>query len=402
MLKILHTSDWHLGRKIYSRSFESEQQQFLDWLVEYIENNQIDLFMLAGDIFDIPHPPNSSIRIFNEFLIRLNKIKTLQSFIISGNHDSSNFFNAISPLFRNTNVHLIAKLEDFEKIHVLEKNDQKVKIQSLPYFKWSDLINLKNKIDIKDENDELTLLKKVFKTFGPIQEENCIRVFMGHHLFGNYEAAGSEQGLHLSGINSIPTHLFKNIYDLMILGHIHNSQLVSKSSPQASYAGSPIAFRFGEQNQKSVMLYNIHENKIESEKVMLPNFIKLIQVKCDEENWKSQIGQSKLKNENENTFYEIILNFKEPNNLLSEEIRLFCNNLGLRVLNYKINLGAYDIINYENKNQIEELDTEKLFKIYYERMNNQVIPETIFNEFHQLLQECREMINIDEKSKEAH
>ena len=109
--KILHTSDWHLGKKLFKRSRIEEQRLFLNWLFETVKSQEIDFLVIAGDIFDTPTPPNEALELYFDFLEIVSKETEAHIIIISGNHDSANFIQAPSKILAKHNIHIKTKLD---------------------------------------------------------------------------------------------------------------------------------------------------------------------------------------------------------------------------------------------------------------------------------------------------
>jgi len=130
-MKILHTSDWHLGRSLYGKKRYDEFSAFLDWLAETIEEQGIDALLIAGDVFDTSTPSNRAQALYYRFLCRVATSCCRHVVVIAGNHDSPSFLNAPRELLRALDVHVVgATTENLEDevivlggTHVLERTD---------------------------------------------------------------------------------------------------------------------------------------------------------------------------------------------------------------------------------------------------------------------------------------
>lgn len=390
-MKILHTSDWHLGKRFYSRSLLEEQQLFVHWLLHKLENEDIDVFILAGDIFDIPHPPTDAITLFYQLLARLEKIEGLRSVIIPGNHDSARFISSINPLISKDKVDIVCEIEGFEKVISVEKENDKVNIQSLSYFKWSELLNLRNKYEIESD-DELEILEKTFKKACSLKNDQTTNIFVGHHLFGNFKESGSEQGLHLSGISSVPLKILAPYFDILCLGHIHRAQKVKKQDPLAVYSGAPMAFRFNETAQKSYSLYQIKDGNIDHEFCDIPTFRPILSVECNKENWRKRVTHAieGITDSPTTAYLEIYIKLDEPDTLLTDEIKQFVSGHNVELVNIKTDLAGLTNQNSSYQDSgFENLSIEELFKIYYKSKFENDVPDEIMSDFLSILQESR-------------
>ena len=111
-MKILHTADWHIGQLFHEYDRTYEHQQFLNWLIDTLQTEQIDVLLISGDVFDISNPSAVSIKMFYSFLNKATKVNPdLQIVITAGNHDSASRLEAPKPLLESSNVHIIGLVE---------------------------------------------------------------------------------------------------------------------------------------------------------------------------------------------------------------------------------------------------------------------------------------------------
>ena len=117
--KILHTSDWHLGKKLFKTDRYREHEKFLEWLLGEINFREIDILIIAGDIFDVPSAPNLAQKLFYDFVYKLREIKGLKTVVIGGNHDSNSLLRIPQNFFRDNNCFIHAGLFENEDDHNL-------------------------------------------------------------------------------------------------------------------------------------------------------------------------------------------------------------------------------------------------------------------------------------------
>jgi len=141
-MKILHTSDWHLGRSLYGRKRYDEFASFLDWLGGTIEKENVDALLVAGDVFDTATPGNRAQELYYQFLCRVAASRCRHVVVIGGNHDSPSFLNAPKELLRALNVYVVGSmsesLED-EVIVLHHGNRPEAIICAVPYLRDSDI-----------------------------------------------------------------------------------------------------------------------------------------------------------------------------------------------------------------------------------------------------------------------
>ena len=125
-MKVLHTSDWHLGRSLYGRKRYEEFSTFLDWLAQTIEKEKVDALLVAGDVFDTSTPSNRAQELYYRFLSRVSTSCCRHVVVIAGNHDSPTFLNAPKELLRALNVYVVGSMTDTleDEVIVLYKNEQ--------------------------------------------------------------------------------------------------------------------------------------------------------------------------------------------------------------------------------------------------------------------------------------
>ena len=117
-MKILHTSDWHLGQNFFTKSRKNEHQAFIHWLLELIKAQQIDAVIIAGDIFDTGTPPSYAREMYNQFVVKLSQLGTTL-IVLGGNHDSVSMLNESKDLLACLNTHVIANTTENLKQYLL-------------------------------------------------------------------------------------------------------------------------------------------------------------------------------------------------------------------------------------------------------------------------------------------
>jgi len=122
-MKILHTSDWHLGRSLYGRKRYDEFSACLDWLAEFIQTESVDALLIAGDVFDTSTPSNRAQELYYRFLCKVSASRCRHIVVIAGNHDSPSFLNAPKELFRALNVHVVGSITENPEDEVITLTD---------------------------------------------------------------------------------------------------------------------------------------------------------------------------------------------------------------------------------------------------------------------------------------
>jgi exonuclease SbcD len=393
LVNILHTSDWHLGKKLYRYSRVEEQKYFLKWLTTELKKNNIHILIIAGDIFDVPSPPNDAHRLYYDFLEVAQK-NCEHIIILSGNHDSGDFLKATSPILEDKNIHIFDKLQSKREDNYLqvEVQNKKLTFCALPYFRNVELHRYYSEqfpeLD-KDEEWKLKVLEDLFYN----SPKSDFKIAISHHAFGDYSATGSEHTLSLSGLEKLKTDIFKD-YDYVALGHIHQNQKIKGPCP-IYYSGSPIPLRFSETSKKYYNLLKA-ENELSVEKIEIPVFRKIIQIKTDSNNYLTDIKRKlETLNEELTPYIEIKIIMHDSITGMAETIKSLCEQYQCELLNIIALLANIEKEDDWKQIKIHELSHEEILdQFYQEKFPDKEIPKHLKRKFKLILDE----INHGEES----
>ena len=276
-LNILHTSDWHLGRRLYGRMRYDEFEAFLNWLQDAISTQQVDVLIVAGDIFDTMTPSNRAQALYYEFLGKVSKSCCQHIVIVAGNHDSPTFLDAPSNVLKFLNVHVIGTAcEDLnDEVLVLDDADGTPHciIAAVPYLRDRDVRSSSagESADSKDANvikgirahyDEVASIAKAKQIELAEANQRHIPIIATGHLFAAGGTTTEDDGvreLYVGSLGKISADMFDEGFDYVALGHLHVPQRVG-GCESIRYSGSPIAMGFGEaKQQKQVLLLQFGE-----------------------------------------------------------------------------------------------------------------------------------------------
>ena len=158
-MKLLHTSDWHIGRTLYGRKRYEEFEEFLAWLVETIQQNKIDALLVAGDVFDNSAPSNRAQELYYRFLCRVATSSCRHVVVVAGNHDSPSFLNAPKELLKALDVHVIGSVSEALEDEVLvlcnEQDTPELIVCAVPYLRDRDIRVAEAGESIKDKERKL-------------------------------------------------------------------------------------------------------------------------------------------------------------------------------------------------------------------------------------------------------
>lgn len=270
-MKILHTSDWHLGKRLYNRERLPEQRLILDEIHEIAEQQQVDAILVAGDLFDVANPSNEATELFYKGLKKLSKDGKRPVVAIAGNHDSPHRIEAPDPLARECGIVFLGyptskspefKLDSgFEVMRTdagflelkLPGQDVPLRIIATPY---ASEIRMKHYLGTDEEQGLRDALQKQWQALATQYcDEKGVNLLMAHLFVWNRdseppEEPEGEKPVKVGNASLVYADLFPEQMQYIALGHLHRSQPISGSNVPVQYSGSPLAYSFSEANQK--------------------------------------------------------------------------------------------------------------------------------------------------------
>ena len=316
-MKILHTSDWHLGQYFMMKTREAEHFAFLNWLVDIIKKEKIDALIIAGDIFDSSAPPSYARKLYSDFIVKLQASACQQLIIVSGNHDSVAVLNENKSLLTALNVSVLAGLSDDLSEHLITlKNSRQQEtaiVCALPFLRAGDVMS--SELGLSAEKKQLNLQQGIDNTYQAIYQlakEKCADkklpiIATGHLTTVGCSVSESERDIYIGTLGAFPSSLFPD-FDYIALGHLHRAQKVQKSE-HIRYSGSPIALSFEEtKHDKQVMIVEFTEkNAIKVTPSIVPSFQQLQVISGDLESVCRQLSDLKEANKQKSIWVEIKL-----------------------------------------------------------------------------------------------
>ena len=254
-MKILHTSDWHLGRTFHRSPLTREHQQFIDELLDYVHAEGIDTLLISGDVYDSTIPTAESTTLLDQALTRLMRAG-VQVILSSGNHDSFRRLSYGAAFFEASGVHLRTTLEDATRPVELTDGTQRVHVYAIPY-----LAPRLHATALGVEPTHQAVLGAVTNAIRADTAERHARgegadriIVMSHATVSDTTGSAdttprsdSERDISVGGIDWVPASLFDG-FDYVALGHIHKRYPVT---PTIRYSGSPLGFSFSEEHNRN-------------------------------------------------------------------------------------------------------------------------------------------------------
>ncbi|HRR34960.1 MAG TPA: exonuclease SbcCD subunit D C-terminal domain-containing protein [Kiritimatiellia bacterium] len=295
-MKLLHTSDWHIGRSLYDKKRYKEFEAFLTWLAETIRQNGIDALLVAGDVFDSSAPSNRAQEIYFQFLRRMVASSCRHVVIIAGNHDSPSFLTAPKALLKVLNIHVIGSCTETPEDEVLVLHDEQGKpeliVCAVPYLRDRDIRTAEAGESVADKERKLVDgIRAHYAAVAALAEQKRQElgvdipiVGMGH-LFtvgGKTVEGDGVRDLYVGSLAHVPNGVFPACFSYLALGHLHLPQKVN-GLETIRYSGSPLPMGFNEAKQpKSVCQVEIHNATASVQLIDVPVFQEL---ECVQGDW---------------------------------------------------------------------------------------------------------------------
>jgi len=337
-MKILHTSDWHLGQNFMGKSREDEHKVFLAWLCETIEKEVIDVLIVAGDIFDTGTPPNYALELYYNFLKTLSNSLCKYIIITAGNHDSIATLKAPKQLLSVLNVYVITSGDESENqlIEILDGDELQGIVCAVPFLR--DGVVRKSQSGQTMSEKESSLNEGIKEHYSKVYEEaielldgrKLPIIATGHLTTVGSKSSESEREIYIGGSLDIDSDFLGKNFDYVALGHLHINQKVGKE--RVYYSGSPIPLSFSESNtQKKVNIVTFSEKDIKVREVDIPLFRPLVVLRGDVE----KVLDALKEIEDKNTWIEVHLDDSNPF-ASNQTLREKAETLGLTLLALKI------------------------------------------------------------------
>jgi exonuclease SbcD len=376
-MKILHTSDWHLGRSLYGRKRYEEFEAFLNWLIQTIEDQQVDALLIAGDIFDTSTPSNKAQELYYRFLYRVASSCCNHVVIICGNHDSPSFLDAPKQVLRALNVYVVGSMTEAleDEVFVLHTDDKpKAIICAVPYLRDKDIRISEAGETIDDKNAKLLEgLKDHYKGVCALAEQkreelqragnDAIPIIAMGHLFTAGGKTVDQDGvreLYVGSLAHVEVSAFPPVIDYLALGHLHVPQTIGKAE-HIRYCGSPIPMGFGEATQKKqVVLVEFSDITPTIHEIAVPCFQQLIRIAGSLDEIYAKLEA--LKVEQSSAWLEIEYNSKEIIANLRQLLEEAISGSSMELLRIKNNTVMDRVISLVSEQEtLDDLDEEDVF-----------------------------------------
>ncbi|WP_340383717.1 exonuclease SbcCD subunit D [Streptomyces sp. SS7] len=246
-MRLLHTSDWHLGRSFHRVNMLPAQSAFISRLVATVREREVDAVLVSGDVYDRAVPPLAAVELFDEALHRLADLG-VPTVMISGNHDSARRLGVGAALIGRAGIHLRTDPSAAGTPVVLADAHGDVAFYGLPYLEPA---LVKEEFGVERAGHESVLAAAMDRVRADLatRTPGTRSVVLAHAFVTGGEPSDSERDITVGGVASVPAGVFDGV-DYVALGHLHGSQTLTE---RVRYSGSPLPYSFSETDHRKTM-----------------------------------------------------------------------------------------------------------------------------------------------------
>lgn len=383
-LRVLHTSDWHIGDTICSKRRYDEFEFALNWLYRVIEEKNVDVVLISGDIFNTSTPSSQAQELYYRFLHNISKSNCKGVVITSGNHDSPSFLSAPKEILKVLNVHVIGSISENpeDEVIVLSDNDEPILIVcAVPYLREKDLRLPEEGESISER--ETKVIKAIKKHYNMVFEiaknkKNELKldipiIIMGHLFLGSaiLEDDDGIRDLYIGSLCQIPVEFLPQEADYIALGHIHTPQIIGKNE-KIRYSGSllPMGFKSNEQKKK-VFLAQFYNKNLTVESIEVPKKKDLISISGNIKEIAQKLEE--LSNTGKEYYLEVVYTGEEIISNLKEQVESLSRSNNIEILKIK-NGRLSNSLNDEFESSDNELSLDPI-SMFERCLEEKSVPE---------------------------
>lgn len=373
-MKIIHTSDWHLGQNFFTKSRKEEHQEFFKWLLKQISSNEIDAVIIAGDIFDTGTPPSYARELYNQFVVDISQLGCTLV-VLGGNHDSVSTLNESKELLSCLNTHVIANTAKTPSEQIIElKNshgDTGAILCAIPFIRPRDVmtssagesgLHKRQALGeaIKQHYNEIYLAAVALRELKNIKVPI---IATGHLTALGVSQSDSVRDIYIGTLDGFAADGFPPA-DYIALGHIHRSQIVAKSE-HIRYSGSPIPMSFDElKSPKQVVIVEFSQDKLLTiNPIEIPRFQPMLTLKGDLSSIEAQLKNPENFLSKKPTWLCIEIEIQDYLSDLQQRIQTMIEGLNVEVLQLRrLRKRKHQSLTQIEKESLSELTPFDVFK----------------------------------------
>lgn len=411
-MRILHTADWHIGQLFHDHDRTYEHQQFLNWLLNTLSAEQVEVLLISGDVFDLSNPSAASVKMFYSFLNQAVKANPdLQVIITAGNHDSASRLESPKPLLESSNIHIIGLIEkdeqgniDYSKITIPLKDKEGTVMAwciAAPFLRMGDYPVIPDSSNPYTEGIT-AFYENAYQYAASQKQAGQAIIALGHLHAQQAEITDTDrmERVIMGGVESVSASAFHQDICYVALGHIHKAQRLG-GKEHIRYCGSPLPMSFSEQHYKhQVIIFDLNGGAIENlHSIEVPISVPLMRVPSVHSALPEVLDallQLEEAEEDINThpFLEVRVLLEGPEPGLRHKIETALTGKKIRLAKIDVRYPASAADETVNKTvdpeQLLSLQPLDVLQKVYQNKYNTSVPEELMNLFHQVTQEVSE------------
>ena len=367
-MRILHTSDWHLGQNFYSKSREAEHQAFLDWLLETAQAHQVDAIIVAGDVFDTGSPPSYARTLYNRFVVNLQQTGC-HLVVLAGNHDSVATLNESRDIMAFLNTTVVASAGHAPQILPRRDGTPGAVLCPIPFLRPRDIIT--SQAGLNGIEKQQHLLAAITDYYQQHYADACkLRgdqplpiIATGHLTTVGASKSDAVRDIYIGTLDAFPAQHFPPA-DYIALGHIHRAQVVG-GCEHIRYSGSPLPLSFDETGKaKSVHLVSFTDGRLSAvETLEVPVTQPLAVIKGDLAAITAQLEQWRGVEQDPPVWLDIEITTEEYLHDIQRQIQALTEDLPVEVLLVRRSREQREkILLNAQRETLSELKVEEVFE----------------------------------------
>ncbi len=412
-MRVLHTADWHIGHRLHDNDRQDEHQLFLDWLLVTIEEQKVDLLIVAGDIFDNGYPSHEAQSQYYQFLRGLAQTDCRNTVIVGGNHDYPGTLNAPRDILALLNIKVIGKAFTEPKNQIISIYDEKKALQAVvcavPFLRDKDI---RQAIAGESyEQIEERVKEGIIRHYRQLAEEivsfkeQKVPVLATGHLFalgGEPSEPGelrecSEKPIHIGTLGNVSAADFPTTFDYIALGHLHRPQKVNQQN-HIRYSGSPLPLSFSEfSDRKNVVLLDFEGDKLTAvTPIEVPQWRRLIRFRGTFETLEKDIAAFDDSNQLMRVWAEVKVELDQYEPNIVQKLQALIEGRNIEILKHQaIYTHAHRSLDEQIglEKALHELSPEEIFERKCESEN--LDPE----KYPEMLQAFRELLEQEQETE---
>lgn len=402
-MRILHTSDWHLGQHFMGKTRQAEHAAFVRWLLECVETYQVDALLIAGDLFDTGTPPSYAREQYNHLVLAMRRLGCTLV-VLAGNHDSPAVLGESQALLAQLGTHVIpavgAQLD--AQVLVLKQRDGAAGavVCAIPFIRPRDLLH--SQAGQSAEDKQLGLQQAIKAHYQQLfelakQQRETLGLALpiiatGHLTTVGASASESVREIYVGSLEAFPTRDFPAA-DYIALGHIHRPQKVA-GLEHIRYSGSPIALSFDELNQpKQVLLVDLNEQGLQQvEAVSVPCFQPLASLRGDLKQLKILIAEQAMRGSKQQPVWlDVQVSSDDYLSDLQSHVSQLCEGLPVEVL--RVRRMRENTTASLQSLQSETLDELSVTEVFERRLQHESLSAEQTQQLTQLFRQVLDEVN---------